>query len=192
LPRAVFRAVVATTVVVFAAYLAYGHIASWTVYYLELQAPLAFLTAVGILVIAKWAARRLSGRGLFRGDLNAAQRAVFLLGAALLLAPAIGEARWSRVSHIADRALVDAFDKTIEPLAARPAIAFVRERSDLHPERTVVDNVVDLNSAPLWIVHDRGSDNARLISQAPNRMSYLITEMREGDSIVFRVTRLDR
>jgi hypothetical protein len=192
LPRGVFRVAGGTAVAVFAAYLAYGHIASWTVYYLELQAPLAFLTAVGILVVTKRVGPRLSGRVFFRHDPAAAQRALFLLGAALLLVPAVVEARWWRASHIADRALVEAFDRTIEPLAGRPAIAFVRERADLHPERTVVDNVIDLNSAPLWVVHDRGAENARLLSLAPSRMSYLITETRERDSIVFRVTSLDR
>jgi hypothetical protein len=188
----VFRVVIATVLGVFAAYLAYGHIASWTVYYLELQAPLAFLTAAGVLMTAKLIAPRLSRRGLFHNDTAMAQRAVFLTGAALLLAPAIGEAWSSRTSHLADRALVDAFDETIRTLGARPAIAFVRERIDLHPERTVVDNVVDLNAAPLWVVHDRGSDNGSLGSRAPNRMSYLITEVRERDSVAFRVTELDR
>jgi hypothetical protein len=191
LPRSVFRIVVATVLAVFAAYLGYGHIASWTVYYLELQAPLAFLTVVGIVVVAERLTKRWVGRGRGLGaDSSLTRRALFMTGAAVLIFPSAVEARASRNAHIADRALIDAFDAAIRTMPAGPAVVFVRERSEEHPERTVVDNVVDLNAASLWTVHDRAEENRSLLPLVRGRALYRLDEERSNGLVRFRVTDL--
>jgi 4-amino-4-deoxy-L-arabinose transferase-like glycosyltransferase len=48
LPVGVTRILISTVLLVFLAYLLYAHQPDWTLYYLELQAPLAFLPAAGI------------------------------------------------------------------------------------------------------------------------------------------------
>jgi hypothetical protein len=186
LPKAIFRFVLGAILLVFAAYLTYGHIASWTVYYLEIQAPLAFLTAVGVFVVADRLSRTSSFGGA--GDQLARRRLLVVVGGIVLVVPGAAEARAWREAHIADRALIDAFEAAISALPRRPAIAFVRENSDEHPERTVVDNVVDLHAAVLWTVHDRGADNQKLAAVDSGRTVYKVLEVRDHGSVRFRVT----
>jgi hypothetical protein len=39
-------------------------------------------------------------------------------------------------------------------------------------------NEPDLNHARIWIVHDRGKENARLVALAPDRAPYVYDEQR--------------
>ena len=191
LPRNIFRLALGTAIAVFAAFLSYGHVASWILYYVEIQAPLAFLTAVGVFVVADYLSRRFA-RAKTQGTREQlyVRRLLVLVSGILLLAPAAAEARASRDTHIADRALVDAFDEAIRALPQRPAVVFVREQSDEHPERTVVDNVVDLNATPLWTVHDLGASNQKLMNLAPGRAFFRLDEARSNGSIRFRISEL--
>ena len=88
LPAAITRMIVVTLVCVFGAYLSYAHIPSWTLYYLEFQAPLALLTAAGVWGVARWMARAVARRWprtasrqagiqtlVIRGDESLARRA---------------------------------------------------------------------------------------------------------------------
>jgi hypothetical protein len=40
-------------------------------------------------------------------------------------------------------------------------------------------NEPDLAGARIWVVHDRGPDNARLLALAPDRVPYLYDEQSE-------------
>ena len=187
LPRGVFRLALGTTLLVFVAYLSYGHIAAWTVYYLEIQAPLAFLTAVGVSVVSD----RASHLGVWANrDRLVVKRVLVLVGGVLLVAPSVAEARSWREAHQADRALIDAFERAIDNLPRRPAVAFVRENSDAHPERTVVSNVVDLSAASVWIVHDRGADNQKFAAIANGRTLYRLNEERDAGLVRFAISAL--
>jgi hypothetical protein len=190
LPNAIFRLVLGTILLVFASYLLYGHLASWTVYYLEIQAPLAFLTAVGVFVVADRLSTATSVSAWAVRDRLGMRRLLVVVGGIVLLAPGAAEARAWREAHVADRALVDAFEAAIGTLPRHPAIAFVRENSDAHPERTVVDNVVNLRTAALWVVHDRGVDNQRLATLDSGRTPYLLNEERDNGLVRFRVSEL--
>jgi hypothetical protein len=192
LPIGVFAVAMGTVVSVFVAYFAYAHLASWTLYYLELEAPLAFLTAVGVLVVTRRTASGLSRLSRQRADPQRAERVAFAILSAVLVIPGAAMSIPFRRAHVDDRRLADAFARATQTLPSRPIVAFVRERMDRHPEQSVVQNVVDLKGARIWTVHDEGALDSRLTAIAPTRAAYLIEETRTGDSIRFMVRPLDQ
>jgi hypothetical protein len=58
----------------------------------------------------------------------------------------------------------------------RRAIVFVRYGPGHNPNMSVVRNVADPAQAPLWVVYDRGAENARLMRFAHDRVGYLFDE----------------
>jgi hypothetical protein len=168
---------VATAVLLIVAHLGYAHYPGWSLYYLELQPILAFVSALGFWVAASrvgtWLARRrfLSGRvGGEAGSLAV----VLLCVAALPLsarylrgAQAVHTGR--RIYHLSFAALVD---RIPEP----KAIVFVRYEPNHSFHLSVIRNEPDLERARLWVVYDRGPENARLMRLAPDRAAYLFDE----------------
>jgi hypothetical protein len=186
LPIGITRIVVGTLLCVFGAYLAYAHDPTWTLYYLEMQAPIAFLTAVGFFAVA----HRLAG--VFASHLpslssrrNAIHRVLFLVAAVWLATPAGKRIATYRHAHAEQRVYRERFQRTLAALPA-PSIVFVRYAPG-HGEERLIENVPDLSSARTWIVHDRGVENARLLALAPNRVAYLFHEALHRDSVDFRI-----
>jgi hypothetical protein len=66
----------------------------------------------------------------------------------------------------------------VSAIPASKAIVFVRYRPDHAAHFSLVRNVPDLNSARVWVVYDRGPDNARLLQIASNRVPYLYDDLR--------------
>jgi hypothetical protein len=176
LPAAVTRTIILTLLCVFGAYLSYAHPPSWTLYYLEFQAPLALLTAAGCWGLAGWIAEaiarktpRLTSRRL------GFQSALLATMGLVLVAPVGNRMLGDRQEHAAERAYPERLERAIANLPAR-SIVFVRDAPG-HGEQRLMENVPDLASARTWIVNDCGVDNERLLDRFPERASYVYREL---------------
>jgi len=185
LPIGLSLVVLATVLGVFGGYLLYAHIPSWTLYYLELQAPLAFLTAAGVQAASMRAATMLQRFS----NLQPAtlRRALSASIAAFLLLPATFAVPGFRAIHQEAQNPAQAFAQAIQHLSGRKAIVFVSEHIEQHPERSAVQNVIDLESAPIWIAHDLGRRDSLLIAKAWDRTAYLAIETGGPNQTQFRI-----
>lgn len=151
-------------------YLAYAHPAMWSLYYLEGQPLLAFLTAGGLA----WICLRVAGADapgrMPRGTFAAALLAV------VALAPAYVTIRQVRAQIAADHAYYDRFRAALATIRDRRAVVFVRYAPTHNDNLSLVRNVADLAAAPVWTVYDRGADDIRLLRIAPDRVPYLFDE----------------
>jgi hypothetical protein len=159
------------------AHLVYASPAGWTVYYYECYAVFAFVTAVGL----GWAWRRLV-EGARAPRLRTS--GLWLSGAAILIG-ALPAVLLARATYEANTRGARALSLAMSA-APPPAVVFVRYGPRHDPHRSLVVNGPDLANAPFWIVHDRGSDNQRLLRLAPQRAPYLYDEARQ------KLTPLDR
>lgn len=154
------RFAAASGLTVFVAYLPYAHWEKWSLYYLELTPIAAALTAAGL-----WHAlsRRISEQ---------AAGLVTTGAAALLLAVSVTSIeRWRRENRDTN-AFYRAFHAQAAALPSQPAILFVSYPKTRSRWVAVVRNHVNLEKAPVWIVHDLGARNAELTRLAPNRAVY--------------------
>jgi hypothetical protein len=190
-PIAVFRLTVGTALCVFMAYLFFAHDPTWTLYYLELQPPLAFLTAVGLVgattAAVRWVATR---RPTTVTNRPAIARAALALVVAWLAVPALARVWTYRHAHAAFRQYHERFLSAVASLPSPRSIVFVRYASG-HGEEKLVENVPDLATAPAWLVHDCGTHNAALTALAPDRVPYLYREFRDSTGFSFTMSRLD-
>ena len=188
LPVAVSRTIVLTLVCVFIAYLGYAHDPTWTLYYLEFQAPLALLTAAGVWGFTRWLSRLLAKRSAALQQATI-QRFVFVALSLALVGPALGRVRFYRGAHASQREYHERFQRAVAALPNAPSIVFVRYAPG-HGEERLVENVPDLGSASPWIVHDCGADNRRLLAFAPSRVPYVYREWIGTTGLSFALTPL--
>jgi len=203
-PIALGQLLWATVLTVFASYLLYASQPSWTLYYLELQPIFAFLTAAGALRVSQWLSGKLpqfKGHGPTRQTVMSMQAttlpplphqtgflvlSVWLVGTSLVGLPVFrGEMTSLRHYH-------ETFRQSLAALPSERSIVFVRYASKHHVDDSLVENDPDLDRAKTWIVHDRGSENARLLALAPDRTPYLYHEWREGDRVRGEISPLER
>jgi hypothetical protein len=152
-------------------YLCYAHPSLYTVYYIEIEPVLAFVTALGLVAtIAK-----IVGRGPMRRP-GAGATVVIAAVAACLIALDVLIVRSERDLDMIEigyhRAVESVFARIHDPRA----IVFVRYGPGHNPNMSVVRNVADPATAPLWVVYDRGAENARLMRFARDRVGYLFDE----------------
>jgi hypothetical protein len=152
---------IATVSLLILLYLSYPHPASYTLYYLEGESVLAFFTAYGLV--------RAIGRLRYG-------RSALITCAAVFAVADVVAARSARATNRADVQYPAAFDALMAPLGNRRAIVFVDYASSHNANISVIRNVPDERDAPIWIVHDRGSANARLEALAPDRTPYRFDE----------------
>jgi hypothetical protein len=142
---------------------------SWTGYYMEVQSVLAFLTALGLATGVRLLLRNrppVPGRvGLVAAGLSG-----------LILA-----AGWTGLRIVRHEKSVEglgqrAFRRAVARIPESRAIVFVRYGPKHNIHFSLVENDPDLDRARFWIVHDRGSDDARLAAIAPDRVPYLYDE----------------
>ena len=203
LPFGVSALVSATVVLYFAAYLLYAHPLAWPIYYLELQPPLAFLTAAGAMFTARMFARfvgpslirPVSFRGVGpRREFTAATQqrfvqfaygltAIVLLLRAPLSVAAVRRAQLRRAEYWMD------FRQLVTALPTKRVVVFVQYARGHFPNNNLVQNE-PFASADVWIVHDRGADNARLMAFAQDRRAYLYSETLNGSKAVGRIAPL--
>jgi hypothetical protein len=150
-------------------HLAYAHDSRWTPYYLETIPVFAFLGALGLTRLGR--APRHPRWKLFLAACTWVFFTVWLIGAARLLIRAHST---SQALH----ARYEAFHWRLKGIPQEKAIVFVRKGKSQTLAQSLVVNEPDLNHARIWIVHDRGKENARLVALAPDRGSYLYDEQR--------------
>jgi 4-amino-4-deoxy-L-arabinose transferase-like glycosyltransferase len=149
-------------------HLAYAHHVRWTPYYLETIPVFAFLAALGLTRLGtarrpRWRLILAVGSWIFLG--------VWLVGTARSLR----QARWhSLMLHQP----YEAFQSRLQQISDKRAIVFVRKIPRHTLGQSLVFNQPDLNHARIWIVHDLGPENTRLLAFAPDRVPYLYDEAR--------------
>ena len=193
-----------TTVLgIFAAYLLYPHPLTWMAYYLELQAPLAFLAAAGAFLIVRVAvryvapplSRRISTRGLGAPqppDPRKQRLQTQLLFAAVaiwLMFPIPGIVSVGRRLALSKAAYWQNFQRLVSTLPSKRSVVFVQYTRGHLPHSSLVQNE-PFGSADVWIVHDRGADDARLMSFAGDRHPYLYWETLNGSKAVGHIAPL--
>jgi 4-amino-4-deoxy-L-arabinose transferase-like glycosyltransferase len=150
-------------------HLAYAHDSRWTPYYLETIPILAFLAALGLTRLATLV--RHPRLKLFVGAATAGFFVLWLVGALSTLPRARS---MSRMVH----APYTEFRSRLERIADSKAIVFVRKPPRHTLGQSLVINAPDLHRARIWIVHDLGPENARLLALVPDRVPYLYDEER--------------
>ena len=161
-------------------YLLYAHPPTWSLYYIEGLPVLAFATALGVPVVLS-----LGTRGRVPGVARLIAGAALFL---LMIYPAWVTMHQVRAQIAADHSYYDAFVGSFPPLpdSTSSAIVFVRYSRAHNDGLSLVRNVPDLGDDPIWVVYDRGAENAKLLSIAPERTGYLF------DEAGWRLLRLDR
>lgn len=204
LPLGISALLSATIVGIFAAYLLYAYVPIWVVYYLELQAPLAFLTAAGVFQAARLVTRfglpmltrRISWRGLEpAAPVADRMRAgwtwgVYALVAIWFLWPVPRLASVSRHAALAKAAYWLNFREFVASLPAKRSVVFVRYGRGHLSHSSLVQNQ-PFGDADVWIVHDRGEDNARLMRFAEGRVPYLYSETYVGSKVSGHITPIE-
>lgn len=174
---AVWRLSLATTVLLFAAYLTYWTAAYWGVYFIEAYPVLFLAAAAGLWHFSGAMARALAQRRLDRHGsperlqvLLAAAAAVLLISSvpAYLLA-AKDFRRWSLSSRAA-------FSAAIAAIPEERAVVFVRYTPNHDGNRSLVENDGNFAAARVWLAHDRGAENRALLEAGPARTPYLYDE----------------
>jgi 4-amino-4-deoxy-L-arabinose transferase-like glycosyltransferase len=160
-------------------YLLYAHPAFWTVYYLESEPVLALVTALGVAWAVARAAdigqRAAGGGDSGRGRSGAVLVPVLMLAAAACV-PGAMTLRLMRDQVNRDRAYFERFDALVRGVRDERAMVFVRYGPAHNDNLSLVRNPASYDEARVWIVHDRGVDNARLIAAARSRRPYLFDE----------------
>jgi hypothetical protein len=148
-------------------HLAYAHNVHWMPYYLETIPVFAALAALGLTRLATWVQNarwklvvRVGTAGFF---------VVWLVGAISTLPRARSMRRLDQSAYIALRS-------RLMSIPDSKAVVFVRKTPWHSLGQSLVINEPDLDRASVWIVHDLGSENARLLASAPDRMPYLYDE----------------
>ena len=134
----------------------------WTVYYLEVFPAVAAITANGVCRIARWLGRH--------RERPVASLAV--LGGIVIAVPGTVERVLRAKQQQEDVRFVTT--ELARHVAAVPGrgIVFVAAGPRHRPYESFVVNEPDLDRARVWIVHDRGPDNARLLQFAADRTPY--------------------
>lgn len=145
----------------FLAHLAYAHYPPWTIYYVETAPAVSAVTALGL-----WHAARL----LLRDDRGV--RVAATLAAIVLVALGVQGVQHARVDHRVRASFDRLFRDQIARLPRKPAIVFIHYTPRSAQHISEVFNYPDLDSVPVWVVHDLGPRNAELRRMFPNRASY--------------------
>lgn len=154
----------------FGIYLTYAHPLRWTLYYSELAPLFAFFTALGLLRLLAFRRRRAPS-----ADERGFQTRQVIL--ALMLIPLIAmsvkvDARRGRALRQHTVQEQHPFHQAIESLPDPRAIVFVRSSPGQFGGDMLIKNDLDLETARVWVVHDLGAANSRLLSRAPDRAAY--------------------
>lgn len=197
-------ALLSTTVLgIFAAYLLYAHPPIWMAYYLELQPPLAFLAALGAFFIVRLAvrfvgptvSRRISVSGLGPAPApdprkqRLQRQILFAIVAVWLMFPVPGIVWVGRRIALSKAAYWQNFQQLVSTLPTKRSVVFVQYARGHLPHSNLVDNE-PFGTADTWIVHDRGADDARLMSFAGDRHPYLYYETLNGSKAVGHIAPL--
>ncbi|MFI5209912.1 MAG: hypothetical protein ACHQ2E_05665, partial [Gemmatimonadales bacterium] len=147
------------------------------VYYLEAQAVLMFLVALG----ANELLRRLVSRGA--GSMEDVQDGRRRVSFGLLLLSLAAAGSWLPSIRVAQsvarfvRRDQEHFRERVAKLPG-PSIVFIRYSPSHELNHSLISNDPDLERAHAWLVYDRGTENGQLIALAPGRTPWLYDEER--------------
>jgi hypothetical protein len=110
--------------------------------------------------------------------------------AVILLLPRTGILRGYRSAHQEWAAADGAFSQALKGIDAPRALVFVVEEMKSHPERSAVQNVVDLNRSPVVLAHDQGARDSLLIRALPGRAAYIVREKSANGAARFQLERI--
>jgi hypothetical protein len=147
-----------------ALYLSYAHPAIYTLYYLEGEPVLAFVTALGVMRLTE----RLP-EGPWRQIVPGALAGVLAVATVLT-------ARAARAEHAYSSAYHQAFASLVDQIPDAKAIVFVRYAPNHNHNLSLVRNSADPATARVWTAYDQGAANASLLQLAPDRAPYLFDE----------------
>jgi hypothetical protein len=168
---------VATALLLTGAYLVFAHIPGWTVYYVEIFPVVPFLIALGIWTVAcaLVTPKLRVGPQLARqsGPRQALGAALVVL---IVLWPASHDVRYGRRVEAALQSYPLRFRQVMAAVPDQRAILFVHYASWHSPHQSLIANDPDIAHARLWVVYDRGPENAKLAALAPDRATYLLDE----------------
>ena len=68
------------------------------------------------------------------------------------------------------------FARAVAAISDAKAVVFVRYAADHDANLALVENPPDYDHARVWVVYDRGVENARLLALDPERVPYLFDE----------------
>jgi hypothetical protein len=174
------RAGVVTIALLLIAYLTFAHPPMWIVYYVEVLPIFYFLAARELGRVL----HRFGGFGAEAASVRWAPVANASLAVALLLLPlGVNDVRRVRTAIDRRNAFHRAAEAAMGGLPAGKAIVFVKLPVE-DPGVGLTRNEPDLASARLWVVYDRGLQNAELRALAPDRAAYRL------DTATMRVERL--
>lgn len=167
---AALRFAALTVLLLFVVHLGYAHPPQWSLYYAEALPAGAAAVAAGAALLAGWATRKLApDRAPLRRDL------LLLAGAALAILPLPERLDQTRLNLEVAREPIDRF-RAATAAVEGPSVIFVRYALGHRMHRSLIQNPVDYQSAPVWVVYDRGSDNARLVALAAGRTPFIYDE----------------
>jgi len=171
----------ASSALLFLGHLFYAQPPGWTLYYLEALPALAFATAHGLWRALFFFAEPVKDAA---GESGWSRSPRTALAALLLCLAAVGpslteieRARWAKREWSAPHR---AFRQAIRAISEERSIVFVRPGSDQNMFVSPIANEPDLGRARVWIVHDRGLENVRLMLRATDRAPYLYDESRRA------------
>jgi hypothetical protein len=150
-------------------HLLYAYPTHWNVYYLETLPVLAGLSASGVEGLIHPPAR-------VPGSLRRLARGLILTLLGLWFVWSVGVAVDSRARSIRIHRPFVALARALDGLSDQRAVVFVHYGRRHSALWSLVTNEPDLRSARVWLVHDRGAENARLIALASGRRPYLYDE----------------
>ncbi len=142
---------------------------------------LAFLTALGAAATVRRLIAMLgkSGSGeVPDGAASGATHLAIALAMLVMIFPAIGDVSMVRTLRRNETLYHRNFQRLVGEIPDSRAIVFVRYRPNHTAHFSLVRNVPNLDKARVWVVYDRGADDARLLRLAPDRVPYLYDDAR--------------
>lgn len=157
------RFALASSLLLLLGYLTFAHPPEWILYYAEVSPVFFFIAATGLFHI---------GRSVLKLD-TARLHATFLVFL-LLMTPKlyldVRDARWARRTDSRPRFYHNAA-RAFATIPDRAAVVFVHYPPNHDQHVSLITNTPDYRTARLWVVYDRGADNARLLA-CTNRPAY--------------------
>jgi hypothetical protein len=167
----------ATAALLVLSYIPYAHPWPWSVYYLEIQPSLAFVTAVGLwIVICMATSRRWLARQALPRTVNGATALATLILAVAFAVPEGRAVVLARQERTRESGYHRRFLDLVSAIPEERAIVFVRYKPDHDPHKSLIANEPNLVGAKAWIVYDRGFENSSLMALAPSRTAYVFDE----------------
>jgi hypothetical protein len=153
---------VMSMVFLLAAYLIYAHPSLWVVYYAEIFPAFFFVASRELLRLGQTAFKLRSPGAL------AAAVAVTL---ACLTPALVWDVFSARSEHDVRSTFHRAAARVLDTIPETPAVVFVHQVAPYRHDASLIVNSPDYRTARLWLVYDRGADNARLL-QVTDRAAY--------------------